>query len=440
MSSSGDKDKKLVADELIAGWPLADRDADAWEEFAVRVQGAVAAAQPADTVRDDLFAPPFPAEPGEGTVGSAVRTAGGSPMSDESDKPRPSLKDIAKRVSVPPPGAPVPSQPPTGAPSTPPQSGPGAARSSMPSVPGIGRPSAAVSKRAAEASDSDSGMVDLNVVRQQASSLPDTGKQPGTEGLFDEDQDKPKAAAAAAPKAAPKKSSSAPLIVGSFVALAAIAAVAVLSLKSRPDAAPESAPVAMASAPAAQESPAAGAAATASAAEPVASAAPADSNAPSAPVPGALAKAEEKTAGGAKETATKTADKDKAAAAAPTATGLEGAMATAVGATPAAPPAETSTPSGPAKNSADVPEVPSQGAIQGAMGAVMGAARACVAGMDEPSRAQVTFSNSGAVSNVSVSGAASGKTAAGCIVAALKRAKVGPFQKPTYSVGVTIRP
>lgn len=115
-------------------------------------------------------------------------------------------------------------------------------------------------------------------------------------------------------------------------------------------------------------------------------------------------------------------------------------MATAVGATPGAPPAEAKTAGGPSKNSADVPEVPSQGAIQGAMGAVMGAARACVAGMDDPSRAQVTFASSGTVSNVSVSGAASGKPAAGCIVAALKRAKVGPFQKPTYSVGVTIRP
>jgi len=436
MSTAGD-DKKRKIDELIAGWPLAERDAGAWEDFAGRVQAAVAGAPPGGAAKDELFAPPFPAQPDEGTVGSAVRASGGFPMSDESDKPRPSLKDIAKRVSVPPPGAAQPSQPPSATPSTPPPSGPGAARSSMPSVPGIGRPSAPVTKRPVEASDSDSGMVDLNAMRKQAESMPDTGKQPGAEGLFDDDKDKPKAAAAVAVKPAPKKSSSAPLIVGSFVALAAIAAVAVLSLKARPDAASESAPVAMASAPtaAATEAPAAGA----SAAEPLASAAPADSNAPPAPG-GPLAKADDTRGGaGVKETS-KTADKEKAAAsAAPTATGLEGAMATAVGANPAAP-AEAKTASGPAKNSADVPEVPSQGAIQGAMGAVMGAARACVAGMDEPSRAQVTFNSAGTVSNVSVSGAAGGKPAAGCIVAALKRAKVGPFQKPTYSVGVTIRP
>ena len=51
-----------------------------------------------------------------------------------------------------------------------------------------------------------------------------------------------------------------------------------------------------------------------------------------------------------------------------------------------------------------------------------------------------TFVSSGTVSAVSVSGAASGKPAAGCIVSALKRAKVGPFQRSSYSVGVTIRP
>lgn len=345
-------------------------------------------------------------------------------MSDESDKPRPSLKDIAKRVSV----------PPTAVPSQPPPSGPGKAASTP--LP--------VASRPVEASDSDSGMVNLQAVREQSKSLPDTGTQPGTSDLFDEDKDKPKAAAAAvaAPKPAPKKGSAAPLLVGSFVALAAIAAVAVVSLRSKGDAAPESAPVAMASAtaPAPADQPAPAATASGEAPAAAASAAPGDTTAAG----GAIARKDDKATDTSREPATKSAsaDKEKPAttAAGPAPTGLEGAMATAVGANTAAPGAGEATPSGPAKHSADVPEIPSQGAIQGAMGAVMGSARACVAGMEDPSRAQVTFVSSGAVSAVSVSGAASGKPAAGCIVSALKRAKVGPFQRSSYSVGVTIRP
>jgi hypothetical protein len=44
------------------------------------------------------------------------------------------------------------------------------------------------------------------------------------------------------------------------------------------------------------------------------------------------------------------------------------------------------------------------------------------------------------VSSVSVSGWASGKPAAGCIKSALQGANVGAFSKPSFTVGVTIRP
>ncbi len=88
----------------------------------------------------------------------------------------------------------------------------------------------------------------------------------------------------------------------------------------------------------------------------------------------------------------------------------------------------------------NIPEQPSQGSVQAAVLTVMGGAKGCVAGADDVSRAQVTFSSNGAVTGVSVTGwaAAHGKSA--CVQAALKGAKVGPFSKSSFSVGVPIRP
>lgn len=88
----------------------------------------------------------------------------------------------------------------------------------------------------------------------------------------------------------------------------------------------------------------------------------------------------------------------------------------------------------------NVPDQPPQGSVTAAVGSVMGGAKACVAGADDVSRATITFGSSGAVQSVSVSGWAAGKPAASCIQSALKGANVGPFSKPTYSFGVTIRP
>ncbi|MFZ5894423.1 MAG: hypothetical protein ACOY0T_25400 [Myxococcota bacterium] len=101
------------------------------------------------------------------------------------------------------------------------------------------------------------------------------------------------------------------------------------------------------------------------------------------------------------------------------------------------------TPSGmrPAAGSTSggLPSRPSTGAVQAAVGSVMGAARACVAG-GVASPAQITFGSDGTVSSVSVSGPAAGTPAASCIEAALKRARVAPFTNPTFSLGVWVRP
>lgn len=126
----------------------------------------------------------------------------------------------------------------------------------------------------------------------------------------------------------------------------------------------------------------------------------------------------------------------------PQATGPVGAlgdeMRKAVGAnenqTPAAGPAGGG---GPAAGT--VPQKPSQGAITGALGAVLPEARRCLGPDDPISRASVVFGSNGTVQSVSVSGGAVGKPAEACIKGALMKAKVAPFAEATYSAPVTIR-
>lgn len=94
----------------------------------------------------------------------------------------------------------------------------------------------------------------------------------------------------------------------------------------------------------------------------------------------------------------------------------------------------------PALTAGDLPDKPSTGAVQAAIGSVMGSARACVAGHDEASRATITFGSDGRVQSVAVSGKAAGTPAEACIKAALGKARVQPFARPTFGVGAAIRP
>jgi len=108
----------------------------------------------------------------------------------------------------------------------------------------------------------------------------------------------------------------------------------------------------------------------------------------------------------------------------------------------------TSAPAAPATTSPDaplgvvgsVPLRPSQGAIQGALGAVLPSARACLGPDDAISHAAITFGSDGSVVNVGVSGGAAGKPAEGCIRVALMKARVAPFAQPTFTGTVTVRP
>lgn len=82
---------------------------------------------------------------------------------------------------------------------------------------------------------------------------------------------------------------------------------------------------------------------------------------------------------------------------------------------------------------------PSQGQVQGAIGAVLMKARECLGPDDPVSKAMVVFGSSGEVQSVTVSGGAAGKPAESCIKAALSKAKVPAFADPTYSFPVTVR-
>ena len=123
-----------------------------------------------------------------------------------------------------------------------------------------------------------------------------------------------------------------------------------------------------------------------------------------------------------------------------TAVNLESAMQQAAGpqstlSTPTAAPTEA-----PAAAPTSVTLKPSQGAINGALGAALPGARACLGPDDPISRASVTFQSDGTVQSVSVTGGAAGKPAEACIRSALMRAKVPPFATPTFTAPATIRP
>jgi hypothetical protein len=87
-----------------------------------------------------------------------------------------------------------------------------------------------------------------------------------------------------------------------------------------------------------------------------------------------------------------------------------------------------------------LPDRPATGAVQAAIGSVMGSARSCVAGATTPTPAQVVFGSDGTVRAITVSGPSAGTPAASCIEAALKRARVAPFASPTFSLMVWVRP
>ncbi|WP_438006725.1 hypothetical protein WME89_50585 [Sorangium sp. So ce321] len=417
---------------------------------------------------------------------SEASLSGGS-ASRPPERKRQSLKEIAERASQAPgrlsgaPGAsgsaiatPLPSG--RGPLSTPlPPSGRGSMPPGRVSTP-PGRGSLSGSTRASSPSlrtgdgvTEDSGVIDLN--RLSASVPPEQveaagGVQPGAaESLEDEkpaevaalSARRPRAVAAPAAEAAAKKRSGGMIAGVAIAALGLAAAVAVMVKTPK--------------APSQQETAAAPAAAPAPAAP--RDDRPAEPAAPVAAVPAApavSAEAEqqpveaEKLAAAPRTAAAPTgagapapaapeapaaqkAEPQGKVAAAPTAPGKPGdlpsAMQAAVGDEAEKQPSVVSEAPVPASGplrAQNIPEQPSQGSVQAALGSVMGNARACVAGADDVSRAQITFSSTGQVSKVSVSGWAAANGQSSCVQSALKAANVGPFSKPSFSINASIRP
>lgn len=441
MTKSSDPiDAKL--DGWLADWPAPERDDESWESFGGRLQDRLAELSIGQGEEAWLLSP-LPVEPGEPGEQASI-ASGGARMSDaDADQPSPkkkSLKDFAQRVSVAPPVADATQSPVPKATDSPlPTSGPRASSPSLrASSPSLRASSASFVSRPEEARDSDSGIVDLNAVRKSAESTPDTGAQPAEAGLFDDDQK----VAVAAPA---KKSSLLPIAGGGLVAALALAAAVFVVVRGQ--SANEPASIAMPAAPLATATsevanspvPAASGLSAESlglasdsekAAQPAAAGAPPSDDE-------AKARASKASQDGAENDESKKDKGDKDAPADPN--DLAGAMATAVGDTDKKS-EQKDKPAGPAVDPGAIPEIPSQGAIQGAIGSVKGAAKGCVAGLDDASRASITFRSDGSVSSVSVSGAAAGKPAAACIQSALKGARVGPFKRSSFTVGVTLRP
>jgi hypothetical protein len=129
-----------------------------------------------------------------------------------------------------------------------------------------------------------------------------------------------------------------------------------------------------------------------------------------------------------------------AAPAAPEPTGLAGAIKKAAGPVEATSGPEKAEVTKAAPVRGDIPELPAQGAISGALGSPRTAARNCIAGQDGPSRATIVFASSGNVQSVSVTGPAAGTPAEACIKTAMSKTVVGAFKHPTFSVSTTISP
>ncbi len=258
-------------------------------------------------------------------------------------------------------------------------------------------------------------------------------------------------ASASQPAIAQKKGNGAviALVFGGVVALGAAAAGTFFYMKSHKAA--EATTVAATQAPAPDVKPAP---AATQAAAPVETAAPADpamdpNSLPTATPDQKLAAAPKtaaKPAGGAAKAApeapkaeAKLTQKDLPAAPSGPGGDLGKAMAGAVGddgkpkTQEPVPAAGSNVPAG------SVPQKPSQGAVTGAIGAVLRGARECLGPDDPVSHATVVFGSDGTVQSVNVSGAAAGKPAEACIKGALSKAKVGPFAEPSYSTRITVR-
>jgi hypothetical protein len=489
-------------DALLAAWPSADRGAMEWDEAADRIVARLEADDADETGKlqaaqavshEDLWQAPLPSAPGEVQSSAPVAKGSGASMgTTRGQRDRSSFKDLAKLAAMPP-SAPGSSGVVSGSSGRLSDSGEGRASGEQPrereensgviNLAAIQAEEAAASTRMPAADTGPASMPAAS--RPAASGAVGSGamsqatlrsaSEPAKEGV---------AAKAEAPKGAPtdRRRGGAWIVVSSMVAAAAVAAGVFFGLQQTqrvgapPVAAANPAEPAAAKGGAANAGPAAKAAANAAAPQAVTTPIPtedrgvdpfslpqAGAQAQSAGGPGALAHAAPPakpaaTPGAANPAGPGTAEPPPApataapppaaasavAAGAPAATGsanLQDLMQQAAGVTSsptAAAPTATATDALPAPGS--VPLKPSMGAIQGALGAAMPGARACLGPDDPVSHATITFKSDGSVQSVAISGGAAGKPAEACIRGALSKARVQPFVQPTFTAPATVRP
>ncbi len=406
MSSSDHDESRLPerVESLLVDWPV--REDPAFEERSAEAIQARLAEVEAGSTEDELLAAPLPASNDEGTLAadshdSAPESAPprrSAPPAPESAPPR-SLAEMA-RASV-------------------------AGSSKAPDeLSDIARESLAVASR------SRTSAPDIAAMLASRPSRPSVPPASAPEPASNADE----SARASQNAPAAKRRSSGPLVAAG-VALVGIAAAVLLLVRGHDQPTPlatnpDTQQPAAAAAPAASTAPAATAAQQgekgvlsldqlpngelAAADKPQAASAGAP-GAPRAPAHAARAKPENKAE--AKQQPANDQDKKEPAEEKPIA-GMKPAEGTTNG----------------------LPDKPTTGQVAVAVGAVLGSARACVAGQDQPSRAVIVFGSNGRVKSVSVSGPAAGTPAAGCIRAALSQARVQPFARSQFSVGTPIRP
>jgi hypothetical protein len=466
---SGGAGRKNKLDAWLGSWPLPEKTAERWEEIALEVERQVSAGKPARSlvnVSDEaLVAPPLAEIPGEvqSSVPPDSRREGQGKMgssTSERQRDRKSLQDLAKLAAT----TPHPS-------------------AAWPKV-GSSAPGESKSK------EDDSGIVDLKAlapVDPQAEARAQTTPLASV-GLFEDDVSAPgadvpapPAVSARSPLAEPSTSSvnalpgapaSAPasqprsrkakekkksgagawIFASTAVVLAAAAASGLVYVRTKMHRATTVAiaPVAQpALPPAARPQPVAQQLAKggkdSTAIDP--SKLPLADNRPVAPSQPALlapsTKAKERPEAPPPATAAAPAPEPPPAeakvAAKPTGSdaSLVDQIRQAAGVTANSEPAATSN-LYPEVPSGSVPFKPALGAVQGAVGAVLPGARACLGPDDSVAHATVTFRSDGSAQAVGVSGTSGGKD--GCIRGALMKARVPPFAQPTFTTSVTVRP
>ncbi|HEY3820794.1 MAG TPA: hypothetical protein VGL81_26705 [Polyangiaceae bacterium] len=432
-------------DAMLAAWPGRERTAMEWDESAERVLSLVESGEKTRLAKasahvsdEDLLRPPLPIAPGEVQSSAPIetRTEGTGMTTESRERDRAGFKDLARMANMAPPPSSVPP-----------------VRSAERSTPGEEK----------KDWETNSGVIDLGAI-----SAKETPAEPAPKALVVAasavaqstmrsagNEPKPIAVARDEKAAREEKKKSSPWVtIGGLVAAAAVAGGVFFGMRHT-DVAAIPATVAVAPPPPA---------ATAVVAQPVAAAAPATASPtptedrgvdPSSLPPastGAVAAHGSSAvvvpakpvaaAGPAPTTEPALVATVPTATAAPTGSAsLQALMQQAAGVTssPTATAATASPDEGlPAPGS--VPLKPSQGAIQGSLGAALPSARACLGPDDPISHATITFKSDGSVQSVGVSGGAAGKPAEACIRTALTRARVAPFAQPTFTATATVRP